>query len=275
MPSLATSSGSRPRISHAPRTASRTGMARSSTSMPSALARRDLDQRRGDPAARRVAHGVDARAGSERGGHELVERGGVARDRRPSNVSPSRCERIATPWSPIGPGEQDRVARAHVARRQIDARRHDADARGVDEDLVAAAAPDHLRVAGDDRGRRRAPRPARADSTTRRRSASGSPSSRMKASDSESGCAPPTARSLTVPFTASSPMSPPGKEDRRDHVGVGGEGEPRRRRPSDDRLIVERVEERVPERRDEEALDQLRRSACRRCRGRAGSPRAA
>ena len=34
----------------------------------------------------------------------------------------------------------------------------------------------------------------------------------MNASDSASGRAPPTARSLTVPLTASSPMSPPGKK---------------------------------------------------------------
>ena len=38
-----------------------------------------------------------------------------------------------------------------------------------------------------------------------------------------------------------------------------------------DRLIVERVQERVPERRDEEALDQLRGQLARRCRARAGS----
>src|SRR5262245_34897161 len=48
--------------------------------------------------------------------------------------------------------------------------------------------------------------------STRRRSASGNPSSRMNASDSASGRAPPTARSFTVPFTARSPMSPPGKK---------------------------------------------------------------
>ena len=53
---------------------------------------------------------------------------------------------------------------------------------------------------------------ARIDSTTRRSTATSSPSSRMKAAESASGSAPPTARSLTVPLTASSPMSPPGKK---------------------------------------------------------------
>ena len=45
----------------------------------------------------------------------------------------------------------------------------------------------------------------------RRRSATGKPSSRMKPADRYSGRAPHTARSLTVPLTARSPMSPPGK----------------------------------------------------------------
>jgi hypothetical protein len=49
------------------------------------------------------------------------------------------------------------------------------------------------------------------DSTTRRTTSTGSPSSRMKPAVMQSGSAPPTAGSLTVPFTANSPMSPPGK----------------------------------------------------------------
>ena len=51
----------------------------------------------------------------------------------------------------------------------------------------------------------------RADSMTRPSWLSGRPSSMMNASDRTSGRAPPMARSLTVPLTASSPMSPPGK----------------------------------------------------------------
>ena len=52
---------------------------------------------------------------------------------------------------------------------------------------------------------------ARMDSATRVRSATGKPSSRMKPADRYSGVAPATDRSLTVPLTARSPMSPPGK----------------------------------------------------------------
>jgi len=60
------------------------------------------------------------------------------------------------------------------------------------------------------------------------------------------GLAPPMARSFTVPLTASSPMSPPGKEDGRHHVGVGGEGQPGA--PNDRMsLVVEPLERRVAE----------------------------
>src|SRR5207253_1009356 len=53
---------------------------------------------------------------------------------------------------------------------------------------------------------------ARIEATIRRRSSSGSPSSRMKAAAMNWGRAPPTARSLTLPVIASFPMSPPGKK---------------------------------------------------------------
>ena len=46
----------------------------------------------------------------------------------------------------------------------------------------------------------------------------------MKPAESASGRAPHIARSLTVPCTASEPMSPPGKKQRADDEGVGGEG---------------------------------------------------
>ena len=49
------------------------------------------------------------------------------------------------------------------------------------------------------------------EAAIRCRSATGNPSSRMKPHDRYSGRAPDMARSLTVPLTARSPMSPPGK----------------------------------------------------------------
>jgi hypothetical protein len=48
------------------------------------------------------------------------------------------------------------------------------------------------------------------EATIRRNSAISVPSSMMNAADSQRGRAPPTARSLTVPHTASVPISPPG-----------------------------------------------------------------
>ena len=48
-------------------------------------------------------------------------------------------------------------------------------------------------------------------STSSRRTSASRPSSRISDSVSASGRAPATARSLTVPFTARSPIEPPGK----------------------------------------------------------------
>ena len=50
------------------------------------------------------------------------------------------------------------------------------------------------------------------EATIRRRSSRGSPSSRMNPALRARGRAPHTARSFTVPLTASSPMVPPGKK---------------------------------------------------------------
>ena len=50
------------------------------------------------------------------------------------------------------------------------------------------------------------------DRTTRQRSSIGRPSSRMKPAESATGRAPHIATSFTVPWTASEPMSPPGKK---------------------------------------------------------------
>ena len=56
-----------------------------------------------------------------------------------------------------------------------------------------------------------APAAAAMEAAIRRRSATGNPSSRMNPADRNAGRAPHIARSFTVPLTARSPMSPPGK----------------------------------------------------------------
>ena len=90
------------------------------------------------------------------------------------------------------------------------------------------------------------------DWAIRRRSSSGKPSSITKAAESHSGSAPATARSLTVPFTASSPMSPPGKKS-----GLTTNESVVNASPSRDGGVAELVEQRVGELLDEEPLDEL------------------
>ena len=55
-PSLAMCSGSRPRISHAPRTSSRSGIASSTSTTPQSASRDQFVECRRDAAARRIAH---------------------------------------------------------------------------------------------------------------------------------------------------------------------------------------------------------------------------
>jgi hypothetical protein len=105
--------------------------------------------------------------------------------------------------------EQDRHARRDMFGRHMDALGHHADASGGDEKAVAMAALDDLVspvAMGTPAARAAAPMLA----AIRSRSASAKPSSMMKAADSATGRAPAIATSLTVPCTASEPMSPPG-----------------------------------------------------------------
>ncbi len=140
--------------------------------------------------------------------------------------------------------DQHHVAGRTRARRDVDARRDHADARRVDEDAVPLAPVDHLRVAGDDRHAHGLRRSRLSERTMRHSSSIGRPSSRMNPAESASGRAPHMARSLTVPCTASEPMSPPGKKSglttnesvekaRRDPAPAGrraGQANPRPRR---------------------------------------------
>ena len=63
-----------------------------------------------------------------------------------------------------------------------------------------------------------------------------------------SAFAPETARSFTVPFTASSPMEPPGKAQRLDYKTVGGDGDARAVK-IDMRGVAQRFREVEPKRR--------------------------
>ena len=78
----------------------------------------------------------------------------------------------------------------------------------------------------------------------------------MNAALKKSGMAPPTARSLTVPWTASEPMSPPRKKQRLHDKRVGGEGEAR---PTcvNLRLVILTVERGIREERLKQSTHQV------------------
>ena len=117
---------------------------------------------------------------------------------------------IAVPCSPIAPESEDPVAGRSAAGESAARGSTPPDARRADVHPVGVAALDDLRVAGDDLDARRRAAAAIA-STSARSSSAGSPSSSTSERLSASGRAPPIARSLTVPLTASSPIEPPGK----------------------------------------------------------------
>ena len=80
----------------------------------------------------------------------------------------------------------------------------------------------------------------------------------MNPLESTNGFAPAIARSLTVPLTASSPMSPPGKKSGL-HEGVGGEGKARavgavRRQEG---AVAERLQQRVAQLAQDQRIDQV------------------
>ena len=95
---------------------------------------------------------VDVRHRRQHRRDQAVQRGGVGLDggRRRSRFS--RCDMIATPWSPMRAARR-RIASPGRARspEMSTPSRHHADAGGGDEHAVALALLDHLGVAGDDR----------------------------------------------------------------------------------------------------------------------------
>ena len=84
----------------------------------------------------------------------------------------------------------------------------------------------------------------------------------MNAAERNRGRAPPTARSFTVPWTASLPMSPPGKKIGRTtnesvvNANRGALG-PFMPETADGGLILERAEDVIGKRRHEQPLDQI------------------
>ena len=201
-----------PSSSHAAPTAGRTGTACSSSSDRHLGGERQLVEHGRHATARGVAHPAHAAAAR-------VEQGV---DRRPQRRRVAA--HVGLDVEPTA-GEHDRHAVVadrsghdhHVARRRPTSAAEpwlaveDADARSSSR---RADRPCPARRPWCRRPRRpRRPRRAAAAiaSASARTTSAATPSSRMKPAVTASGRAPDTARSLTVPLTASSPIDPPGK----------------------------------------------------------------
>ena len=209
---------------------------------------RDLVRDAREAAARRIAHAADARARGEHGARERDERRGVAlepglelealahrQDRDPVIADRARHEHA--------------IARPRVGDRQAEARRDDADAGRRDEDLIALAAVDDLRVARDELDARLVARaPHRADDALevgdrealleheRRREIQ-----RRRAADGEI---------VDGAVHGEAPDVASREEDRLHDEGVGRDGDAPAARDDERQrgLILERAEERAAER---------------------------
>ena len=187
-----------------------TGMASSLTSTPTPAEVGHLVEDGGHPAAGGVAQRADPGGRRQQVGDQAVQRGGV-RDQVGLDVQLTAGQHDGHAVLADRPGHDDHVAGLGVGHAQRDLVLDHADPGGVDVAAVRLALLHHLGVAGDHLHAGRFRAAAFIEATIRVRSATGKPSSRMKPADRYSGVAPDTARSLTVPLTARSPMSPPGK----------------------------------------------------------------
>ena len=240
LPSLATKSGSRPRISHAPRTASRTGMARSSTSMPTRW--RDAISTSVAASPPRVGSRIAWMSRAAPSSSARPRARGAARCR--SRARPrTRAPRAATGWPCRDRRSVPESSIASPGRTWRDDRSTPGGTMPMPEVLMkilsplprptTLVSPVTIRTPARSAARR-------ADSTTRRRSASGSPSSRMKASDSDERLRPADGEVVHRAVHRQLADVAAREEDRGHHEGVGGEGE-RDAVDRQDCLIVERA----------------------------------
>ena len=210
MPSFATYIGSIPRSSAAPATGGLHRHRRLAHEHRDARGARQLVEHRGHAAARRVAHAAQRRARPPRAARRRRATAAACRTRSSASSSNSpRASMIAVPCSPIGPETRIRSPGRSAAG--------ESSARG------STGRGRSCRRTSSRRGRARRPwcRRPRLDAGrlggARDRLDLGAQLVGRQAllEDSErlsaSGRAPATARSLTVPLTASSPIEPPGK----------------------------------------------------------------
>lgn len=210
LPSLATFNGSRPSSSQAPRTGSAIGSAASS-------------RRIARPAAAAISFNVAAtppRVGSRRARSSgTAARIAAARPWSAAlserivvvKASPVRLDITATPWSPSVP----LTTSASPARMRCTPRSTPAGTAPMPAVVMKTPSPlprSTTLVSPATTATPAARAAAAIEATSASSSARARPSSRMKPAVSHTGRAPRQARSLTVPWTASAPRSPPGKK---------------------------------------------------------------
>src|SRR4051794_16658651 len=210
LPSFATYIGSMPRISAAPATAAATGTASSRTSSATPEARASSLSTDATPprvaSRRQCTAGPAAPSRASTTGHS----GRVSDSMGASSSNSPRASRIAVPWSPTGPDSRIRSPGARPAgdRSARPSRRP----RPAVQMYISSAWPRSTTFVSPATTSTSAARAAAAiASTSPRRTSASRPSSSTSDTVSASGLAPAAARSFTVPFTASSPIDPPGK----------------------------------------------------------------
>src|SRR3954452_1221144 len=210
LPSFATYIGSMPRISAAPATAASTGTASSRTSIATAEARASSLSTDGTPprvaSRRQCTADPPAPSRASTTGH----RGRVSDSMGASSSNSPRASRMAVPWSPTGPDSRIRSPGARPAGER--SARLSRRPRPAVQMYISSAWPRSTTFVSPATTSTSAACAAAAIASTSPRSTSASrPSSSTSDTVSASGLAPAAARSFTVPFTASSPIDPPGK----------------------------------------------------------------
>src|SRR3954467_896478 len=210
LPSVATYTGSMPRISAAPATAASTGTASSRTSIATPEARASSLSAAATPprvASRRqcTADPADSSRASTTGHSDRVSDAIGA-----SSSNSPRASMMAVPWSPTGPDSSIRSPGARPAGERL--ARPSSRPRPAVQMYMSSAWPRSTTFVSPATTSTPASRAAAARaSTSPRRTSAGRPSSSTSDTVIATGRAPATARSFTVPFTASSPIDPPGK----------------------------------------------------------------
>ena len=223
---------------------------------PDASPRRDLDERRRKATARRIAHGVHVRTLLEQCLHEAVQRSSVAPEIA-AELDALATREHGNTMIPDRAREQHGVAGLDAERAELDAVRDDADTRRVDEDTVGAATVDDLRVARDDRHLRTVRSGLHGvDETAQIRDREALLQDEREGERERTRSADSKVVDRAVHGELSDVASR--KEDRGDDVRVRGECQAHAAADVEDRLVIERREGRVLERRQDEPLDELR-----------------